>query len=84
MSMSTMSVEEGADVAKEAMLNVRLTPEMQERIMAVIQATGGEVTRTALVERSLDMFLRVLELEPTMIPQYNPRAHLSVSQKGKA
>ena len=37
--------------------------------MAVIQATGGEVTRTALVERSLDMFLRVLELEPTMIPQ---------------
>lgn len=84
MSMSTMSVEEGADVAKEAMLNVRLTPEMQDRIMAVIQATGGEVTRTALVERSLDMFLRVLELEPTMIPQYNHRAHLSVSQKGKA
>ena len=52
--------------------------------MAVIQATGGEVTRTALVERSLDMFLRVLELEPTMIPKYNHRAHLSVSQKGKA
>ena len=83
MSMDTI-VQEGADVAKEAMLNVRLTPEMQDRIMAVIQATGGEVTRTALVERSLDMFLRVLELEPTMIPQYNPRAHLSVSQKGKA
>lgn len=82
--MSTMSVEEGADVAKEAMLNVRLTPEMQARIMAVIQATGGEITRTALVERSLDMFLRVLELEPTMIPQYNPSAHLSVSQKAKA
>ena len=82
--MSTMSVEEGADVAKEAMLSVRLTPEMQDRIMAVIQATGGEITRTALVERSLDMFLRVLELEPTMIHQYNPRAHLSVSQKGKA
>ena len=37
-----MSVEEGADVAKEAMLNVRLTPEMQDRIMAVIQTTGGK------------------------------------------
>ena len=83
MSMSTI-VEEGADVAKDAMLNVRLTPEMQARIMAVIQATGGEITRTALIERSLDMFLRVLELDPTMIPQYNPRAHLSVSQKTKA
>ena len=79
-----MNVEEGTDVAKEARLNVRLTPEMQDRIMAVIQATGGEVTRTALVERSLDMFLRVLELEPTMIPEYNPKAHLSVSQKAKA
>ena len=79
-----MNVEEGTDVAKEARLNVRLTPEMQDRIMAVIQATGGEVTRTALVERSLDMFLRVLELEPTMIPKYNPKAHLSVSQKAKA
>ena len=36
MSMDTI-VEEGADVAKDAMLNVRLTPEMQARIMAVIQ-----------------------------------------------
>ena len=39
--------------------SVRLTPDLYERLIAVIQATGGEVTRTALVERSLDMFLRV-------------------------
>ena len=43
-----MNVEGDTEVAKEAMLNVRLTPEMQDRIMAVIQATGGEITRTAL------------------------------------
>jgi hypothetical protein len=49
--------------------------------MDVIQATGGEVTKTAIVERAIKAFLRLLELEPTIIPEYDPEAHLSVSQK---
>ena len=68
-------------VSKTDFLNVRLTPELNAQIMAVIQATGGEVTKTAIVERSIGIFLKLLELEPSMIPEYDPEAHLSVSQR---
>ena len=68
-------------MSKTDFLNVRLTPELNAQIMAVIQATGGEVTKTAIVERSIGIFLKLLELEPSMIPEYDPEAHLSVSQR---
>lgn len=61
--------------------SVRLTPELYERLMAVIQATGGEITKSEIIERSINTYLRLLELEPTMIPQYDPDAHLSVTQR---
>lgn len=63
--------------------SVRLSEDMQERIMAVIQATGGEITRTEIIERSIDVFLRLLELEPSMIPEYDPEIYLSVIQKSR-
>lgn len=68
-------------MAKNDFLSVRLTPELNSELMDVIQATGGEVTKTAIVERAIKAFLRLLELEPTIIPEYDPEAHLSVSQK---
>ncbi|MDY0274775.1 MAG: hypothetical protein RBR42_04955 [Desulfomicrobium sp.] len=69
-------------MAKLDPLSVRLTPEMYDRLMAVIQATGGEITKTEIIERSIDVFLRLLELEPSMIPEYDPKIYLSVIQKG--
>lgn len=68
-------------MAKNDFLSVRLSPELNARLMDVIQATGGEVTKTAIVERSINAFLRLLELEPSMIPEYDPEAHLSVTQR---
>lgn len=68
-------------MAKNDFLSVRLSPELNARLMDVIQATGGEVTKTAIVERSINAFLKLLELEPSMIPEYDPDAHLSVSQR---
>jgi hypothetical protein len=68
-------------MAKNDFLSVRLTPELNSELMDVIQAIGGEVTKTAIVERAIKAFLRLLELEPTIIPEYDPEAHLSVSQK---
>ena len=61
--------------------SVRLTPELYHRLMAVIQATGGEITKTEIIERSINAYLRLLELEPNMIPQYDPSAHKSVAQR---
>lgn len=68
-------------MAKNDFLSVRLSPELNARLMDVIQATGGEVTKTAIVERSINAFLRLLELEPSIIPEYDPDAHLSVTQR---
>lgn len=70
-------------MAKNDFLSVRLSPELNARLMDVIQATGGEVTKTAIVERSINAFLKLLELEPSMIPEYDPDAHLSVSQRNR-
>lgn len=61
--------------------SVRLTPELYDRLMAVIQATGGEITKSEIIERSINTFLKLLELEPTMITTYDPDAHKSVTQK---
>lgn len=68
-------------MAKNDFLSVRLSPQLNAKLMEVIQATGGEVTKTAIVERSINAFLKLLELEPSMIPEYDPEAHLSVTQR---
>lgn len=68
-------------MAKTDPFSVRLTPELYARLMAVVQATGGEITKTEIIERSINTYLRLLELEPTMIPQYDPEAHMSVTQR---
>ena len=61
--------------------SVRLAPELYDRLMAVIQATGGEITKSEIIERSINAYLRLLELEPSMIHGYDPDAHKSVTQR---
>ena len=68
-------------MTKSDPFSVRLSPELYEQLMDVIQATGGEITKTELIERSINVYLKLLSLEPSMIHQYNPEVHLSVTQR---
>lgn len=68
-------------MAKTDPFSVRLSEDLYDRLFVVIQKTGGEVTKSELIERAVNLYLAVLEKEPSMIPEYDPEAHLSVSQR---
>lgn len=67
-------------VAKTDPFSVRLSEDLYDRLFVVIQKTGGEVTKSELIERAVNLYLAVLEKEPSMIPTYDPDARLSVTQ----
>ena len=68
-------------VAKTDPFSVRLSEDLYDRLFVVIQKTGGEVTKSELIERAVNLYLAVLEKEPSMIPAYDPDAMLSVTQR---
>jgi hypothetical protein len=70
-------------LAKAEPFSVRISQDSFERIWSVIEATGGEITRSEIIDRAVKLFLNVLESEPAMIPGYNPDAKVSVRQNGK-
>ena len=70
-------------MAKTDPFSVRLSKDLYDRIFRVIECTGGEITKTEIIERAVKAYLHLLELEPTMIPHYDPDARLSVTQRDK-
>ena len=70
-------------MAKTDPFSVRLSKELYDQIFRVIECTGGEITKTEIIERAVKAYLRLLELEPTMIPHYDPDARMSVTQTEK-
>ena len=61
--------------------SIRMDQSVYDQMMLVIQCTGNEVTRSGLINRAVHAYLRLLEIEPSMIPEYDPEAHLSVTQR---
>ena len=68
-------------MAKTDPFSVRLSEDLYDRLFVVIQKTGGEVTKSELIERAVNLYLAVLEKEPSMIPTCDPEARLSVTQR---
>jgi metal-responsive CopG/Arc/MetJ family transcriptional regulator len=68
-------------MAKTDPFSVRLSEDLYERLFVVIQRTGGEITKSEIIERAVNLYLAVLEREPSMIPTYDPEARLSVTQR---
>ena len=67
-------------MAKTDPFSVRLSEDLYQRLFTVIQKTGGEITKSEIIERAIIMYLTILEKEPTMIPEYDPDARLSITQ----
>lgn len=68
-------------MAKTDPFSVRLSRELYDRIFRVIEATGGEVTKTQIIERAVNLYLAILENEPSMIPEYDPDFEKSVTHR---
>lgn len=62
-------------------MSIRLDQEVYDQLCGVIEATGGEITRSEIINRSVRLFLHVLSSEPSMIAGYNRLAGKSVTQK---
>ena len=63
--------------------SIRLDADVYDRLWSIIEGTGGEITRSEIIDRAVRLFLHVLESEPAMIPGYDPDRQKSVAQKAR-
>lgn len=62
--------------------SIRLPQELYDRIIAVIAATGNEVTRTGLIVQALQHYFALLDLNPRLLEGYDRRQDKSVTKTG--
>lgn len=68
-------------MSKSDPFSVRLSQGTHDRLMAIIDASDREVTKSGLVDRAVTLFCDIVEREPSIIPEYDPYRELSVSPK---
>lgn len=71
-------------MAKTDPFSVRLSQGTYNLLMAIIDASGKEVTKSGLVDRAVTLFCDIVEREPTIIPEYDPDHCVSVSPNDEA
>lgn len=68
---------------KTGPFSIRLTPEMYARVMAIIGATEGAISKTGLIERALETYIALLQINPSMLEDYDSSKDKSVTQKDR-
>ena len=66
--------------AKTAMLSVRIEERLDDRLMDVVAATGGQTGKSEIVIQAIEQLLAQLEVCPQLIEGYNPKADKSARQ----
>ncbi len=70
-------------MGKTEPFSIRLTPEMYARVMAIIGATEGAISKTGLIERALETYIALLQINPSMLEDYDSSKDKSVTQKDR-
>lgn len=64
--------------------SIRLSPETEERLWAVLQACDADMSRADIMRTALDCFLAQLSVCPGMLPGYDRARDKSVIQNAKS
>ena len=51
--------------------------------MAIIGATEGAISKTGLIERALETYIALLQINPSMLEDYDSSKDKSVTQKDR-